>query len=130
MEALAIPEKERNSIITAIDKLKKIPLEDIKKELKQKGMYDKQIDKMFEIFDMPGNNEEQIAKLRKIVKSTTGLEGLDELEQVLGYIKNKDLIFKVSLARGLDYYTGTVFEAFVKDESIRSSSQAAEDGTR
>lgn len=121
MEALAIPEKERNSIITAIDKLKKIPLEDIKKELKQKGMYDKQIDKMFEIFDMPGNNEEQIAKLRKIVKSTTGLEGLDELEQVLGYIKNKDLIFKVSLARGLDYYTGTVFEAFVKDESIRSS---------
>jgi len=121
MEALAIPEKERNGIIITIDKLKKTPLEDVKKELNQKGMYDKQIKEMFEIFDMEGSNEEELAKLRKIIKSTKGLEGLDEIEKVLSYIKSKDLVFRISLARGLDYYTGTVFEAFMKDESIRSS---------
>jgi histidyl-tRNA synthetase len=75
---------------------------------------------MLEIFRMGGSNTEKISKLRKVVTST-GLEGLDELEQIFKYVKNKDLIFKVSLARGLDYYTGTVFEAFVKDESLRSS---------
>lgn len=121
MESLFIPEKEWNGIILSIDKLKKISLEDIKKELKVKGMYEKQINEMFEIFDMTGNNDEKITKLRNIIKSATGIEGLDELEQVLDYVKNKDLVFRVSLARGLDYYTGTVFEAFMKDESMRSS---------
>lgn len=121
MESLFIPEKEWNGIILSIDKLKKIPLEDIKKELKIKGMYEKQINEMFEIFDMTGNNDEKITKLRNIIKSATGIEGLDELEQVLGYVKSKDLVFRLSLARGLDYYTSTVFEAFIKDESLRSS---------
>ncbi|GAF73180.1 unnamed protein product, partial [marine sediment metagenome] len=121
MEALEIPEQERNSIILTIDKLKKLPLEDIKKELKQKGMYDKQIKEIFEIFDIEGNNNDKIAKLRKIVRSVKGLEGLDELEKIFKYVKNKDLEFKISLARGLNYYTGTVFEVFTKDESVRSS---------
>ncbi|MDP2907882.1 MAG: histidine--tRNA ligase [Nanoarchaeota archaeon] len=121
MESLFIPEKEWNGIILSIDKLKKIPLEEIKKELKIKGMYEKQINEMFEIFDMTGNNDEKIAKLRSIIKSATGIEGLDEIEGVLSYIKNKNLVFRISLARGLDYYTGTVFEAFTKDESLRSS---------
>jgi len=121
MESLFIPEKEWNGIILSVDKLKKTTLEDIKKELKMKGMYEKQINEMFEIFDMPGDNEEKIAKLRKIITSAKGIEGLDELEEVLSYVKNKDLVFRLSLARGLDYYTGTVFEAFIKDESMRSS---------
>lgn len=121
MESLIIPEKERNGIITAIDKLKKVPLEEIKKELIIKGMYEKQINEMFEIFDMQGSNEEKIARLRSIITSAEGIEGLDELEQLLTYVKSKSVTFKPSLARGLEYYTGTVFEIFVKDEAIRSS---------
>ena len=120
MEVLEIPEQEKESIMIIIDKLKKVSLDDIKKELKQKGMYYKQINKMLEIFQMQGSNAEKIAKLRKIVTST-GLEGLDELEQIFKYVKNKDLVFNISLARGLSYYTQTVFEAFVKDESLKSS---------
>ena len=124
MEALAVPEKERNGIIVTIDKLKKVPIENIKKELKQKGMYDKQINEIFEIFDMVGSNEDKMLKLRNIIKSAKGVEGLEELEKMLKYVTNKDLVFKISLARGLDYYTGTVFEVFMKDESIRSSLSA------
>lgn len=115
MEALKIPEKERNGIIITIDKLKKIPLEDIKKELNQKGMSEQQISKMLEVFRIESSNLEKISKLRKAITSVKGQEGLDELEQIFKYVKDKNLIFKISLARGLDYYTGTVFEAFTKD---------------
>ncbi|MBU4502330.1 MAG: histidine--tRNA ligase [Nanoarchaeota archaeon] len=124
MESLEIPEKERNNVIIVIDKLKKVPLEDVKKELKQKGLYDKQIKQLLDIFGMEGNNAEKISNLRKIIKSDKGYDGLDELEQIFKYVKNKDLIFKISLARGLDYYTGTVFEAFTQDESVMRSSLA------
>lgn len=121
MEALVIPEQEWGGVMIAVDKLKKLPLEEVKKELMQKGLYNKQLKELLEIFDMKGNNLDKVARLRKVVNSTTGLEGLDELEQVFKFIKNKDLVFKISLARGLDYYTGTVFEVFTKDESLRSS---------
>ncbi len=121
MEILEIPNKERKSVIITIDKLKKMPLKDIKKELKEKGLYDKQINRMFEIFDLEGSNQEVAEQLRKIVTKESAIEGLEELKKVFKYIKTKDLVFKPSLARGLDYYTGNVFEVFVKDESLRSS---------
>lgn len=121
MEALKIPEQQKSNIIVTIDKLKKLPLDDVKKELKQKGMADKQIDDMLKIFNIQGNNVEKLAKIKKIITNTKGLEGLKELEQIFNYVKNKDLIFKISLARGLDYYTSTVFEVFTKDENFRSS---------
>jgi len=124
MEALEIPEQSRNNIIITIDKLKKVPLEDIKKELKKKGLYDKQINELLKIFRIEGNNLDKIFKLRKIVANAKGAEGLDELEQIFKYVNDKNLIFKISLARGLAYYTGTVFEAFTKDESVMRSSLA------
>lgn len=121
MESLAIPEQQRNNIIITVDKLKKLPLEDIKKELKQKGMYDKQIKEMLNIFNIKGSNLEKIFRLKKIITSVNGLEGLEELEQVFKYVNSKDLVFNISLARGLDYYTGTVFEVFTKDNVLRAS---------
>jgi len=115
MDSLEIPEKERNGIIITIDKLKKISINDIKKELKQKGMYEKQIEKLMDILDIEGSNKEKIKKLRKIMQSEKGKQGLDELENIFQYVNTKELIFNIALARGLDYYTGTVFEAFTKD---------------
>ncbi len=121
MESLAIPENKHMDVILAIDKIKKVPVKAIEEELAQKGVSAKKVDELLKICKTNGTNQEKIAKLRKILTSEQGKQGLDEMEECLNYLNQKNVVFSISLCRGLAYYTGTVFEGFLTDGSFTSS---------
>lgn len=125
MESLKIPEDKRIDVILAIDKIKKVPVEDIEKELATKGIKKEKVDELLKIFKKGGKNMDELERLRKIVKTKSGIEGLDEIEELLSYVDEKNVDFSVSLARGLAYYTGTIFEVFLKDQSKFKSALCA-----
>lgn len=108
--------KDKDSIILSIDKLYKIGSNNLKKELKQKGLSQDQIKKLTSILLVTGNNKEKLEKISKKINK----EGIKELKQVLKYFKN-NVEFDPSLARGLSYYTGTIFEVVIKDKSLGCS---------
>lgn len=118
-----IPEEKADSVIIAIDKLKKIGEAGVKKELQEKEIESKKIQQLLDILSVFGTNTEKLKKIKSILGET---EGTKELEELFNYLEsfNVDFIFLPSLARGLGYYTGPIFEAFLKDESIMSSSIA------
>ncbi len=113
-------------ITVAIDKLDKIGEEGVIKELNEKEVSELAIQKIQPLFSLAGNNQEQIAQMREFLKeSTIGLLGLDELEFVLNQteqlgLDRADLRFDVTLARGLNYYTGAIFE--VKANNVKMGS--------
>ena len=103
-------------ITVAIDKLDKIGEEGVMKELIEKGVSISAIEKITPLFSMTGNNADSLAKMKVVLaKSEIGLKGIEELEFVLnqvtelGPLKAK-VEFDVTLARGLNYYTGAIFE--------------------
>ena len=115
-----IEKSKQEAVILSIDKLEKLGINVVKNELKQQKIDDSKINKVIDIINVKGNNQQRIAQLRNILKKS---EGLDEIEQLLNYLKNINLFadFDVSLARGLAYYTGTVIETFLKNSNIKSS---------
>ena len=120
-------EKERQgAAILSIDKLEKLGTTVVKNEMKEQRIDDSKINKIMDILNIKGNNDEKIFQLRNFFKDS---EGLDEIEELLTYIKNLNssknsnflVDFDVSLARGLSYYTGTVIETFLKNSRVKSS---------
>ncbi len=114
-------------ITVAIDKLDKIGLDAVKAELKEKGLGDHAIAILEPVLCLQGSNEERLQAMRTILAgSESGQKGLDELEQLLGYIAAAGIGNRVeldlSLARGLNYYTGAIFEIKAADYSIGSIS--------
>jgi histidyl-tRNA synthetase len=99
--------KNIDSVIISIDKLEKYGKREVIKELKGKGI--KNSEKIVKMFDIKGDNKTKIKKLEKL-----NPEGLDEIKELLSYLKLKNIIFEPSLARGLTYYTSTVFEVYAK----------------
>lgn len=118
LEFIGIKKKDAESVILTIDKIEKIGIDEVKKELKKKGIEKKKIDKIIDIFKK--NNLEEI---KGQIDNEEGKQGIKELKDLLTFLKEMDVKIKVdiSLARGLAYYTGTVFEVFLKDEKIKSS---------
>jgi histidyl-tRNA synthetase len=120
-------ESERLVDITvAIDKLDKIGEEGVVKELQEKGISATAIEKIRPLFSFSGNNEEKVAKMTDfLAQSEIGLKGIEELQFVfdqvnaLGLIK-AELEFDITLARGLNYYTGAIFE--VKANGVKMGS--------
>lgn len=113
-----------NSVIISIDKLEKVGVDGVREELEQKGIEDTQIAKLLGLFDVKGTNEEKLASLKQFLNNDVGKEGLAEMKEVFSYLSNKQKVniqFEVTLARGLGYYTGTIFEGFAKKSKIRSS---------
>jgi histidyl-tRNA synthetase len=122
LEKAAVKEEERDSFIITIDKLDKIGASGVKKELTDKGFSTKQIKEVLEIISIKGNNEELIIKIGKKIGES---DGLKNVKRVLSLVKNVDNVrFLPTLARGLAYYTGTVYEVFLKDGKEFSSSLA------
>ncbi len=109
----------KKDVIIAIDKLEKIGIEEVKKELKGRGLNDDKINKLFSIITAEGNNKEILSKAKKMLGENNGVK---EIEMLLGYVKDKRVKITLSLARGLEYYTGNVFEAF--SPAINSSMAA------
>jgi histidyl-tRNA synthetase len=101
-------------ITIAIDKLDKIGLEKVKDELALKGLTENQINIIAKYLSINGTNEEKIAMLQTLIgNSETGQKGIEELEYVLNYqlqTPNSKLQTDFTLARGLNYYTGIIFE--------------------
>ena len=103
-------------ITVAIDKLDKIGEDGVVKELLEKGVSESAITKIQPLFSLLGNNDETLAKMKEILaNSEIGLKGIEELEFVLNQVKevgvkNAKVEFDVTLARGLNYYTGAIFE--------------------
>lgn len=118
------PEK-MTDITIAIDKLDKIGLDKVKEELAQRGLDAEQIDTIEKYLSFSGQNEEKSAQASALLgKTEIGKKGLDELSYLYHFIKNNstinNLVFDFTLARGLNYYTGTIFEIKAKNVSIGS----------
>ena len=108
----------------AIDKLDKIPAEKVIEELKTKGFDQKQLDVLTPLFSLTGSNDQKLEKLTSLLTgSAVGEKGLEELNFVLSTAKELEIDtidFEPTLARGLNYYTGTIFEVKLIDGSMGS----------
>lgn len=110
--AEVIGEKEKIVTITvAIDKLDKIGIEGVNKELTENGISKSAIDKLQPLISFKGDTAEKIAFLKNMVGSSeTGLKGVTELEYIFSNCKHSNIELDITLARGLNYYTGAIFE--------------------
>ena len=110
----------------AIDKLDKIGEEGVVAELEQKGFSEASIEKIKPLFAFEGSNAAKLTLLRTyLADSEIGQKGLDELSEVLEHVHNLglqrgELIFDLTLARGLNYYTGAIFEVKAHDVKMGS----------
>lgn len=112
-------------ITIAIDKLDKIGLDNVNEELRSKELSEEAITKLQPIIELKGNNQEKIATLKTLLAaSEIGLKGIEELEFILKRIESLSLYAQLeldlTLARGLNYYTGAIFEVKALDVQIGS----------
>ena len=114
-------------ITVAIDKLDKIGLDAVNEELREDGISEEAIRKLQPIINLNGTNDEKIATMREaLAGSEVGQKGIDEVEYVLNIIQNpkfkiqNDVELDLTLARGLNYYTGCIFEVKALDVEIGS----------
>lgn len=99
-------------ITIAIDKLDKIGLEKVKEELQQRGLQDEQISIIESYLNIAGSNEEKLEQIKTLIgTSEVGKQGIEEVDFVFQQTKNTNLSIDFTLARGLNYYTGIIFEA-------------------
>ena len=125
-EACGFPERIVD-ITVAIDKLDKIGLDAVKEELLGKGLTAEALAVLEPVLTLQGSFAEKLAAMRSVLAgSPVGLQGLDELEELFGFIAAAGVSLPVemdlSLARGLNYYTGAIFEVKALDWEIGSIS--------
>ena len=112
-------------ITVAMDKLEKIGLEAVNGELREKGIDERAIEALQPILSLEGANGAKLARLREILAdSPVGLAGVTETETILSYVETLgtelEIELDLSLARGLNYYTGAIFEVKARDFAIGS----------
>ena len=114
----------------AIDKLDKIGFDGVTKELLERGFTESDIDALKPVILLQGSNDEKLKNLKEVLAgSATGLKGIEEIEAVFAYVngllassslKNPDLELDITLARGLNYYTGCIFEVKTNEAAMGS----------
>ena len=112
-------------ITVAIDKLDKIGIDNVNDELRQDGLTDEQIQKLQPIILLQGTNEQKLQSIAQVLQSSeTGLKGVEETKYILSFLTalNNDIQFDLTLARGLSYYTGAIFEVKALDTPMGSIS--------
>lgn len=120
--------KSEAALFVAIDKLDKIGEDKVKEELRGKNFTDQSLSSLFDILNLKGSTPEKIAKFSAKFESTeSGKKGLSDLQEVLHLLKNYQsnddhVEFDISLARGLSYYTGCIFEVKINNVAIGSVS--------
>lgn len=112
-------------ITVAIDKLDKIGIDNVNQELREDGLTEEQIEKLQPIISLAGTNEEKLTVIAEVLKdSETGLKGVEETKFILDSLKTSGLKNEIqldlTLARGLNYYTGAIFEVKALDVQIGS----------
>ena len=118
LEQIGFAEKE--PAMVALDKLDKIGTDGVAKELKERGYTQKQVDTLLSLI----STKTTLQDLEIKMTDNEGKEGLQELSELFSYLKSMKLssaVFDVSLARGLAYYTGTVFEVYLPNGPVNSS---------
>ena len=123
-EVIGAPDKMVD-ITVAIDKLDKIGVEAVNAELVERGLNEEQVAKLQPILNLSGTTAEKLAALKTILaNSETGLKGVAELEEVFQLLENVyctlDIELDLCLARGLNYYTGAIFEVKALDVQMGS----------
>jgi histidyl-tRNA synthetase len=123
LSSLDISENDTASVILSLDKLEKIGEAGVRQELIKKELKLETIESLFKVFNNPESNS--IEYFKKTSSNLLACEGISELEELNSYLCELGLVNKVqfnpTLARGLEIYTGTVFEIFLSDGSITSS---------
>lgn len=112
-------------ITVAIDKLEKIGIDSVNDELRQDGISEDAIEKLQPIIALSGTNEEKLNTIKEVLKdSEIGKKGVEELRFILGTLKEiglkNEIQFDLTLARGLNYYTGAIFEVKALDTPMGS----------
>ena len=112
-------------ITVAIDKLDKIGIDNVNQELREDGLSEEQIQKLQPIIMLEGSNEEKLNTIAEVLASSeTGLKGVEETRYILGFLTalNNEIQLDLTLARGLSYYTGAIFEVKALDTPMGSIS--------
>jgi histidyl-tRNA synthetase len=123
-----IGESEKITDITvAIDKLDKIGIDKVKEELLQRGIPQIAIDKLEPIMNLKGSNTEKLLTMKQVLAtSEVGLKGVEEAEIIFNYAQQTgvscELEFDLTLARGLNYYTGAIFEVKANEKGVEIGS--------
>ena len=112
-------------ITVAIDKLDKIGLDNVNQELREGGLSEDQIEKLQPIISLEGSNDEKLNTIAEVLaQSETGLKGVEETRFILDTLKTlglkNEIQLDLTLARGLNYYTGAIFEVKALDVQIGS----------
>lgn len=108
-------------VLRTIDKMDKIGLDGVSDELSKMGLNAETIDKIMTFTQIKGTNDEILSNLKEMnVENDVFKEGLEELDSVVKYVKyfgvpEENLAIDLTIARGLDYYTGTVYETFLNE---------------
>ncbi|MGB3777419.1 MAG: histidine--tRNA ligase [Tunicatimonas sp.] len=126
VEVLGVPDKETD-LLVAIDKLDKIGEEKVLDELRDRGFSDQAIEQLKPVFRLSGSNDEQLTAVAELLKdSSVGQAGVAALREVMDTARAlgsslEYLSFDLTLARGLSYYTGAIFEVKANQGSLSSS---------
>lgn len=124
LEQAGVQQEKRMAAIIIIDKLGKIGQDGVEEELGKLGVTAEESEAILRLFGVKGSSEEKISALRQLLKAKTASEALDEVEGFLCYFspdEKRNVVFTPSLARGLGYYTGMVFEGFLRDSEFKGS---------
>lgn len=116
---------QENTVIITLDKLKKIGIDAVREELITKGIDENKIDSLLDLL-IKTENKSNIDKISFFKETLGDTQGLKEMQELLEYLDvfKVDVEFIPTLARGLGYYTGPVYEVFLKDQTIINSSIA------
>lgn len=125
LKFVGISENKWKEVLQSLDKLEKIGKKGVREELEEKGFDKKPIEEILDLV-LREKNEKSLDELKEKLDNKLAEEGIKEIREVMNYtkllgVKEKNLKWKISLSRGLDYYTGTVYEAYLKDSKVKSA---------
>ena len=123
-ELIGAPDKLVD-ITVAIDKLDKIGLDNVRQELRERGLDETQIEALDPVFELRGSARKKLEQLSRLFEGNeVGTKGVEELKELFGYVElvqpQCDVELDLTLARGLNYYTGAIFEVKAYDVTIGS----------
>lgn len=121
-----VPAEQLGSLYRSIDKLDKIGLDGVVGELRKNGIPEDAIRRLLELLQIEGTNQEVVARLRAVLAAyPAALEGIDELDEIRGYLEAigiPERFYPIvpTMVRGLEYYTGPIYETIVQEPKIGS----------
>ncbi len=112
--------EKTETVMLSLDKLEKFGRDAVAKELVGKGLDGEMVSKILNAIGISGTNQEKLESLKRVIGDIDGIKDIEKLLELL-VSTSVEVIFDPSLARGLGYYTGTIYETFIKGSSITSS---------